>query len=183
MLTTYMGRVAKLLAILAATLVLGAASAQDTRDQAVKAGIADVVTTAIGLAAGAAEANPLGLITIPAKFAFLRWADKLPDTERPAAHALAASFWGGAAANNLCVAASVLSGGAFAPVCLAVGVAWGYHTWKSTERERIFWAEGCPGMRQYANEPGLKCIYTPPPKEPVTIVWVEEIVPDVAAAH
>jgi hypothetical protein len=136
--------------------------AQDTRGQAVNAAVADGLTTAMGLAAGAAEVNPVGpLMAMGMKAVLLRYAEGLPDTEQPAVYAVAASMWSGAAANNLCVTAAILSGGSFAPACVALGVAWGMKTWKESETERQFW-EGCAMLRQYANEPAMQCVYTPP---------------------
>jgi hypothetical protein len=146
--------------------VLGAgfasAQAQNAQGQAHSAAIADSLSTVAGLAAGAAEANPVGVIaTIGLKPLMLQYAASLPDTEQPAAYAAQASAWAGATANNICVTAAILSGGTFAPACVVLGVAWGYKTWTSTEHERLFW-EGCAMLRQYANEPKLECIYTPP---------------------
>src|SRR4051812_3638678 len=108
---------------IAALLLAGCCSAQaaSPEERAVHGAIADGVSTAVGLAAGAAELNPLGpVVGIGVKLAILQYAKTLPDTEQPAAYAAAASFWQGAAANNVCVAASILSGGAFAPACVAV---------------------------------------------------------------
>jgi hypothetical protein len=137
------------------------AQADTAEDKAVDGAIADGITTAVGLAAGAAELNPLGpVLGIGVKLAVLHYAKTLPDTEQPAAYAAAASLWQGAAANNLCVAAAVLSGGSFAPVCIAVGVAWGLKTWNESEDERQFWV-GCAMLRQYAQSPEMPCIYTP----------------------
>lgn len=159
-------------AVAALCTACGAAQAQDAREQARQAAISDGLTTAIGLAAGAAELNPLGpLVAVGSKAVLLRYAETLPDTERPAVYALAASLWSGAAANNLCITASVLSGGGFAPACIALGVAWGMKTWKDTERERQFW-EGCAMLRQYAGQPDLYCSMEPPEGELV----VHEIV-------
>lgn len=153
------GRVAAAAALAAASC---AAQAQDSRDQAYNGAIADGVTTAVGLAAGAVEVNPLGpLLAIGMKAVTLQYAKTLPDTERPAMYAVAASMWQGAAANNLCVTAAILSGGSFTPVCIAIGVAWGVKTWKDTEHERQFW-EGCAMLREYAGEPALECVYTAP---------------------
>lgn len=140
----------------------GAAHAGDAQDQAVDGAFADALTTAVGLAAGAAELNPIGpVLAVGMKVVYLRYARELPDTEQPAAYAMAAAWWQGAAANNLCIAASVLSGGAFAPACIALGVAWGLKTWKDSEPEREFW-QGCAMLREYAHEPQMPCIYTPP---------------------
>ena len=147
-------------AALAATFC--SAQAQDTRGQAVNAAVADGLTTAVGLAAGAAEVNPLGpILAMGMKAVMLRYAEGLPDTQQPAVYAAAASMWSGAAANNLCVTAAILTGGSFAPVCVAVGVAWGMKTWKESEPERQFW-EGCAMLRHYANEPAMQCVYTAP---------------------
>lgn len=150
---------------LAAGAVLAAAfhsaQANEAREQAIQAGVADGVSTAVGLAAGAVELNPLGpVLAMGMKVAMFQYASTLPDTEQPAVYAAAASMWSGAAANNLCVTASILSGGAFAPACVALGVAWGLKTWKDSEPERQFW-EGCAMLRHYANEPQLACVYTP----------------------
>ena len=144
----------------AAALVAGACGAQaQTREGAQEAAVADALSTAAGLALGAVEVNPLGpLLAIGMKAAMLQHAKTLPDTEQPAAYAMAESVWGGAAANNMCITAAILTGGGFAPACIAQGVAWGMKTWKDSERERQFW-EGCALLRQYANEPKLACVY------------------------
>ena len=113
-------------AALLATAFCGAQAAT-AEDNAWGGAVADGVTTAIGLAAGAAELNPLGpVFAIGVKVVVLNYANGLPDTQRPAVHAAAASLWQGAAVNNVCVAASILSGGAFAPACLAAGIACGW---------------------------------------------------------
>lgn len=154
-----------LLAKLAAGALLAASwlpARAEVEDQARNAAIADGVTTAVGLAAGAAEANPLGpVLSLGVKAVTLQYAKTLPDTDRPVALAAANSVWSGAAANNVCITAAILSGGSFAPACLVLGVAWGMHAWKQTEHERTFW-EGCAMLRQYAQDPGIECIYTAP---------------------
>lgn len=155
-------RIGRVAAVAGFALVFGAAQAQEVKSQAMNAAIADGVSTAAGLALGAVEMNPLGpLLAVGMKAVVFHVAEGMPDTERPAAYATAASLWSGAAANNICIAAAILTGGSFAPACLAVGVAWGVKTWKDTEHEREFW-EGCAMLRAYANEPELTCIYTPP---------------------
>ena len=147
-------------AVLAASCF--SAHAATAEDSAFGGAIADGVSTAIGLAVGAAEMNPLGpVVAIGVKVAVMKYASTLPDTERPALHAAAASLWQGAAVNNVCVAASILSGGSFTPVCLAAGFAWGLKTWKDTEQEREFWV-GCAMLRQYAATPDMPCVYTAP---------------------
>lgn len=156
-----------LLAKLAAGAALAAtfcAAHADTEQQARNAAIADGLTTAVGLAAGAVEMNPLGpVISLGMKAVLVQYAKTLPDTEQPRAFAMANSLWSGAAANNLCVAAAILSGGSFAPACVVLGVAWGMRAWQQTEHERAFW-EGCALLRQYAGQPELECVYTPPEK-------------------
>lgn len=158
-----------LLAKLAAGALLAAGlcpALAQVEQQARTAAIADGVTTAAGLAAGAAEMNPLGpLLSIGMKVVMMQYAKTLPDTERAGAYAAANSLWSGAAANNVCITAAILTGGTFAPACVALGVAWGVHAWQQTEHERLFW-EGCAMLRQYAENPELECIYTPP-QEPL----------------
>lgn len=155
-------RLGRIVAFAGLALALGSAQAQDGRSQALHAAIADGVSTAAGLAAGAVEVNPLGpVLALGMKAAMFHYAEGLPDTEQPAAYALGASMWAGAAANNVCVTAALLTSGGFAPVCLALGVAWGMKTWQETEHEREFW-EGCALLRAYAGQPALTCVYTTP---------------------
>ena len=149
-------------AVLATSACVANAGAED---EAFRGAVADGVTTAVGLAAGAAELNPIGpVLAIGMKVVVLEYAKTLPELEQPRVHAAAASMWQGAAANNLCIAASVLSGGSFAPVCLALGVAWGMKTWHDTQPEREFW-EACALMREVTEQPQLTCIYVPPGHE------------------
>lgn len=170
-------------AVLAAGLALasGAAGAQEMREQARQAAVADGVSTAIGLAAGAVEANPLGpVLAIGLKTLAFRYAESLPDTERPRVYATVTSLWQGAAANNLCVTAAILSGGAFAPACVAVGAAWALKVWKDTEHERQFW-EHCGVVRAYVGQPELQCVYKAPATllaaaEPAATAEVAEVV-------
>lgn len=165
----------------AASLAMAAftAHAGTAQEQATEGAVADGITTAVGLALGAVELNPLGpVIGIGVKYAVMEYAKGLPDTQRPAAYAAAATFWQGAAASNLCIAASLLSGGAFAPACIAVGVAWGAKTWSTTEHERQFW-ESCAALRVYAQRPDMPCIYNAPGQPPananeITVQLIEE---------
>lgn len=150
-----------------AVLVLAACAgrAATAEEEAFNGAVADGVTTAMGLAAGAAELNPLGpVLSVGMKLAANEYAKSLPELERPRVHAAAASMWQGAAANNLCVVAAVLSGGSFAPVCVAVGFAWGMKTWQATQPEREFW-EACALTREVTQQPDLVCIYVPPGHE------------------
>jgi hypothetical protein len=149
--------------------------AQDLPQQARNAAIADGLTTALGLAAGGVEANPIGpLLTVGMKAVAWQYASTLPDTERPAVYAAAASMWQGAAANNLCVTAALLTGGSFAPACVVVGALWAAQKWQESEHERLFW-QGCAMLRTYARQPELECIYTPPGTVLVTEVQADVV--------
>jgi hypothetical protein len=151
-------------AILAAlTLSATLASAQDIQQSARSAAVADTASTALGLAAGAVELNPLGpVLSIGMKAAYMKYAETLPEPEKAVALAASSSIWSGAAANNLCVVAAIATGGSFAPACIVLGVAWGLRAWQQTEHERQFWTEGCPMLRAYAEMPDLVCVYTAP---------------------
>ena len=108
-------------------------------EQAQQSAAADVVTTGVGLSLGAAEANPLGLALIPLKLIALDYAGRLPDGEKQTVQSAVGSFWLGAAANNICVIFSILSGGTFAPLCAAAGVAVALQRWNAGADEREFW--------------------------------------------
>lgn len=152
----------KLLAAALLCAAFGTAGAQTARDQARNAGLADTGSTALALGLGAVEMNPLGpVLAVGLKVLVLDRVESLPEEEQAASYAMAASIWGGATANNLCVAAAILTGGGFAPACIMAGVAWGMKTWRESEDERLFWSEGCPWLRAYAQMPDLKCVYTP----------------------
>jgi hypothetical protein len=138
---------------------MGAAGAQELKEQAQAAALGDGVSTAVGLAVGAAELNPVGpILSFGMKAAVLHYVDTLPATEQPRAYAMAAASWSGATANNVCMTVSLLTGGSFIPACIALGVAWGVQTWNATEAERHF-GERCAILRTFAAEPGLECVY------------------------
>ena len=145
----------RLIATLALLLAATGANAQ-TAGQSQTDALTDLGSTAIGLALGAAEANHVGLLTIPLKFVLIDQADKLPDGEKQHAHSVIGSLWHGATVNNLCVVAAIATGGAFAPACLVAGVVAGVHRWQSTSMEREFWAL-CANLRTEA--PELKCVF------------------------
>jgi len=121
-----------------------------------EAAAADVATTGIGLALGAAEANPIGLLTLPAKLAMIQHAEGLPTGEREYALSAISSMWTGAAANNLCVIAAIVTGGAFAPFCIGVGLAVASAKWQAEADERLFWAI-CAAEKKI--NPVLTCLY------------------------
>jgi hypothetical protein len=123
-------------------------------EQAQQSAAADVVTTGVGLALGAAEANPLGLALIPLKLIALDYAAGLPDGEKQTAQHALSALWTGAASNNLCIIAILVTGGMMAPVCVAIGVVTAAHSWQSGSLERDFWMV-CASERQ--TNPKLQC--------------------------
>ena len=145
----------KPLAAILLTLCLTAQA--DPAQRAQEAAAADVVTTGVGLALGAAEANPLGLALIPLKWGILDYAGRLPDGEKQTVQSAVGSFWLGAAANNICVIFSLLSGGTFAPLCAAAGVAVALQRWNAGADEREFWAL-C--ARERVKNPKMTCEFT-----------------------
>lgn len=151
----------KLLLVVVLSAVVSVADAQDAKTQARTGAVADGVSSVVGIAAGAPLNPLLPVIGVAFKAATLRHAETLPETERLRAYALAAAGWQGSAAGNVCAAASVLSGGSFLPACIAVGVAWGWKTWKASERERLD-AERCAARRRSARKPKLRCTFTRP---------------------
>ena len=128
----------------------------DTAERAQNAAIADVASTGAALALGAAEANPLGLLTLPMKFAAIRYAEGLPDGDKQTAQSVISSMWRGAAANNVCVIMSIVTGGTFAPVCAIAGFAVAWQEWQAGEIEREFW-HLCATLRR--EQPELACVW------------------------
>lgn len=144
--------------ILAAVLccVLCAAHAEDAKTQARTSAAADGVTSVVGIAAGVPLNPLLPVVGVALKAATLQHVETLPDTDRPRAYAMATAGWQGSAAGNVCAAASVLSGGAFLPACVVVGVAWGWKSWTDSEPERLN-AERCAALRIKVRKPKLRC--------------------------
>lgn len=147
----------KLALILLALALSGCGTLQQRAEHAAAA---DTVTTLTGLALGAAEANPLGLVALLVKIPVLAYADTLPTGERESTQAAIVAAWGGAAVNNACVIAAILTGGAIAPICPLIGIAWGVREWARSSEEREFWR-----MCQYHREQTgrhLDCVYRRP---------------------
>ena len=114
-------------------------------------------TTIGALALGAAEANPLGLATVVLKYPLLQYCKGLPEDERTECYSAANAVWGGAAVNNVCVIAAILTGGAFAPVCIAAGIGYGVYAWNDTTPEQDFYT-ACAEYRRVSGE-SFRCEY------------------------
>lgn len=142
----------KLAALLLCVVLSGCAST--AREQTIGGGVADLGSTVVGLSAGAAELNPLGLVgsTLLKPVAYA-YAESLPETERASAHSVIGGLWTGAAASNLCVLFIAN------PVCFAVGVVTGYKVWESHADERTFWAL-CKDAQ--AANPAMTCTFSKP---------------------
>lgn len=162
----HMGTV--LLLAAAACLASGVARAQDNgelvvglQDQAVTGHVADVGSTAVGLAMGAAEANPLGLLTLGVKAVAYQQIKEAPAVEQPEMWSTYGAFGWGATANNLCVIAAIASGGAGAALCPLIGMATGVGVYSADEenRNRATFEAMCAQQREM--NPQINCIYTP----------------------
>ena len=101
-------------------------------EPAVKAAIADGVTTGVALAAGAVEMNPLvnpsplGLVALTAaKVGLVRYAADLPEGEKRLVMKTTTAAWGGAAVNNLLVLVA-----APPPFPLLAGLAMAVISWR-----------------------------------------------------
>jgi hypothetical protein len=107
----------------------------ETETSAMYAAAADTVSTAASLSRGLVELNPLGLAgTVVVKVAAITYIHKLPEEDRAEPYSVVYSFWGGAAANNLCW----LTGAG--PLCFVLGIATGIYLWSNGEDERTYWA-------------------------------------------
>jgi len=109
------------------------AHADDLRSDAINAQWADVGSTAIGLSLGAVEANPLGILILPAKVWAVHHIDGLPEAEQPAAWASLSAVTWGAVANNLCVIGVILSSGSSAALCPILGLGTGFWHWQQNK--------------------------------------------------
>lgn len=155
------------LLVAAACLAAGSARAEEAPDlqgKAVAGQVADVGSTAIGLAMGAAEANPLGILTLGVKAIAYKQIQEAPPTDQPRMWSAYGAFGWGAAANNLCVIAAIATGGAAAALCPLVGLATGMTTWSADEERRNRATFDAICDEQKRSNPDLVCIYTPPAK-------------------
>lgn len=129
------------------------------KDNAVAGQVADVGSTGLGLALGAAEANPLGILTLGVKAMAYKQIQEAPPTEQPAMWSAYGAFGWGATANNLCVIAAIATGGAAAALCPLIGVVTGVSVYNGDEdkRNRETFAAICQEQRRA--KPELVCEY------------------------
>jgi hypothetical protein len=122
---------------IAALLMAGSVFAESPNpgSDLANAGIAaDLGSTAIGLSMGMTESNPLGLALIPLKFIVKARIDKIEnDHERREATAQFTGLQFAAGAANLCTLA--VANPAFAALCFAGGMAYGYMQVKAIPTE------------------------------------------------
>jgi len=156
---------------LGAALTLGARSAQaqetweqevgNFEDQAVAAQMADMGTTGVGLLMGASEANPLGVLTIGMKVVAYQKIKAAPAVEQPRLWSAYGAMGWGATANNLCVIATIATGGVGVALCPAIGLAAGFGVWnKDAEtRDKATFAALCEQAR--STNPAMTCTWNP----------------------
>lgn len=150
--------------LLAAALFAAAPAMADElrndRREAVASQAADLATTAAGLALGAVETNPLGvLLVVPKVVGFYR-IKAAPVEEQPALWSAYQAFGWGAAANNVCVIAAIASGGPALVPCAVIGAAVGGASWAwdAGRRERDEFDALCDSAK--ALNPATVCKYT-----------------------
>ncbi len=146
------------LSVLLATLSLGTIA--QNRESAYQAAGADCLTTGAALAAGFAEANPLGPIAACAlKPALIEAAMKLPEPQRSYDLAATHAIWTGATANNLTLVVGKLASVSLASVAPVVGVVVALVVWERSAQEREF-GRLCAVHRELASNPDMTCTYT-----------------------
>ena len=130
-----------LLALAVAVVLSGCATVRDLdapanlRERAVAGQLSDLGTTAVAVSMpGIIEANPLGPLIVPLKYAALKYADGLDYWDQRSIYR-GLSAWGiGPAVNNICVILTVATGGASSG-CLLAGIAAGVWDWHQTGRD------------------------------------------------
>lgn len=122
---------ARLFQTLALLIVLSGPAHANTAELALATAGADTVTTAVALSSGLVELNPLGPVgALIVKGLAMGYVRSQPEQEQARSYNLMSSFWGGAAASNLCW----ISGGG--PLCFLIGAAAGGWLWNTGENER-----------------------------------------------
>jgi hypothetical protein len=103
---------------------------------AMKAAVADGVTTGFAIASGAVEMNPLvsptplGLVALTGvKIAVVKYADRMPEDQKRTVMKTSSAVWGGAAVNNLMVLVA-----APPPFPIIAGLAIAYIGWRHMTR-------------------------------------------------
>jgi hypothetical protein len=141
--------------ILITLLIAGSAKADD----GVRAHVADVTSTAVGLSLGAAELNPLGIAAIGVKVLAYREIEAAPEEEKPLLRNKFKAFGVGATANNVCIIAGILTGGASSAVCIPLGLAAGYLSYSSGEKQAQKEAFEAICVTQKQLNPLIRCEY------------------------
>ena len=103
----------------------------DDREQAINGQIADIASTAVGLALGASETNPLGVVALGVKALVKSQIEQAPVEDQPALWNLWGAAGWGATANNVCVILSIVTSGGFGGGCLLVGLVAGVTIYQS----------------------------------------------------
>jgi hypothetical protein len=129
---------------------------EDAKDQAVL----DVTSIAIGLALGATELNPLGLVLVAAKYGAHSIVNSLPPAEQPEQAALLGSISHGASSNNWCIIVAILSGGSFSPACPLVGLVSGMTYWNRNSKAAQIEAFNIICKNEQLINPALECTFT-----------------------
>ena len=136
-----------------------AAPVESLQSNALYGQAADVGSTGIGLALGAAEANPLGIMTLGIKAMAYQKIKNSPPVEQPRLWGMYGALGWGAAANNLCVIAAIATGGVGAAVCPLIGLGAGMGSWSANteERNKATFAAMCEEAK--LTNPDLVCVY------------------------
>lgn len=151
--------------IAALSLGIGTARAETTTEaksgerNALIGQAADIGTTGAGLLLGAAEANPLGLMTLGIKAVAYQKIKDSPPVDQPRLWGMYGALGWGAAANNLCVIATIATGGGAAVLCPLIGIGAGMSSWSSgtEERDRATFAAICSEAK--VKNPTIVCVY------------------------
>ena len=149
--------------LLLALVVLLSGCASVGRDRAVNAHLSDIGSTAVALAAGGVEMNPLGWVALPLKALQMRIIAAEPEpTVRAEAYIQVAAVTNGVSANNVCIAISLIfTLGLAVPVCPSVGVAWGAYDYHQQMDPEKFYQAFCEEWKK--EKPGNTCApYVPP---------------------
>lgn len=121
--------------------------------------LGDCGTTFVGLLLGAVELNPINpVLGCGLRKVILDSTKELSLEERAQLDAMNAAVGNGATANNVCIVAAIITGGTFAPACIAVGFTMGMNSWQQMREETEFWGI-CSRMRK--EKPFLHCVYKP----------------------